>query len=274
MRLRVVHETEYRYGAPAKWAIQLLRLTPRSHEGQLVRDWRIDLDHDARLIRRDDCYGNVAHSLCVAGPLDRLRITVHGEVETEDTHGVVRGTVERFPPGLFLRETRLTRPDAALRDFAEAVRGAAGADALGRAHELMRSVHARVRFDVGATDAGTTAAEAFRAGHGVCQDLTPIFIAAARALGIPARYVSGYLRQLAGPADQDASHAWAEAHVPDLGWVGFDPANGISPTDAYVRVAVGLDYLSAAPVRGARYGGFDENLGVRVRVDDAHQTQA
>jgi transglutaminase-like putative cysteine protease len=274
MRLRVVHETEYRYGAPAKWAIQLLRLTPRTHEGQLVRNWRIDLDHDAHLIRRDDCYGNVVHSLCVAGPLDRLRITVHGEVETEDTQGVVRGSVERFPPGLFLRETPLTRADAALRDFAEAARGAACADALGCAHELTRSVHAQIRFDVGATDAGTTAVEAFCAGHGVCQDLTHIFIAAARVLGIPARYVSGYLRQLAGPADQDASHAWAEAYIPDLGWVGFDPTNGISPTDAYVRVAVGLDYLSAAPVRGARYGGFDEILGVRVRVDDAHQTQA
>ena len=120
-------------------------------------------------------------------------------------------------------------------------------------------------------------------GHGVCQDFAHVFIAAARHLGHPARYVGGYLFQPAlshwqsqGSAGQtqstdaqDAGHAWAEALVPHLGWVGFDPANGISPTDAYVRVAVGLDYLGAAPVRGTRYGGGGESLAVKVIVHDA-----
>ena len=105
--------------------------------------------------------------------------------------------------------------------------------------------------------------EAFALKRGVCQDLTHVFIAAARSLGIPARYVGGYFHRNDGVIEQDAGHAWAEAFVPELGWVAFDPANGICATDAHVRVAVGLDYLGAAPVRGTRYGGAGETLAVK-----------
>jgi transglutaminase-like putative cysteine protease len=103
----------------------------------------------------------------------------------------------------------------------------------------------------------------------VCQDLAHIFIASARAMGLPARYVSGHLARSDGQIDQEAAHAWCEAYVEDLGWVGFDPANGVCPTEAYVRVAIGLDYLGAAPVRGSRYGGDGERLDVRLRVTPA-----
>jgi len=101
----------------------------------------------------------------------------------------------------------------------------------------------------------------------VCQDLAHIFLATARHLDIPSRYVSGYFHRADGVVEQEAGHAWVEAHVPGLGWVGFDPANGISTTEAHVRVAIGLDYLAAAPVRGSRVGGGVEALGVRLRVD-------
>jgi transglutaminase-like putative cysteine protease len=127
-----------------------------------------------------------------------------------------------------------------------------------------------LRFDVDATDATTTAAEALAAGHGVCQDFAHIFAAAARLLGIPARYVSGHLAR-AEHLQQDAAHAWAEALVPDLGWVAFDPANGVCADDAYVRVAIGLDYLDAAPIRGARRGGGMEQLTVAVHAGAAQQ---
>ncbi len=105
----------------------------------------------------------------------------------------------------------------------------------------------------------------------MCQDITHIFVAAARSLGIPARYVGGHFHRVDGVTSQEAGHAWAEAHVENLGWVGFDPTNGISTTDAHVRVAVGLDYLGAAPVRGTRYGGAGETLTVAVRVAQARQ---
>jgi len=193
-------------------------------------------------------------------------VTVDGEVETHDTQGVMRGTIERFPPSLFLRDTPLTRPDAAIIHFADAARRTAGADVLGVLHALLARLHRGIVFDPVPTESATTAAEAFALGRGVCQDLAHIFIAAARSLGIPARYVGGYFRRADGVLEQEAGHAWAEAFVPALGWVAFDPANGICATDAHVRVAAGLDYLGAAPVRGSRTGGGRERLAVTVRV--------
>jgi transglutaminase-like putative cysteine protease len=120
---------------------------------------------------------------------------------------------------------------------------------------MSERLNEKMAFDADPTHAATTAAEAFALKRGVCQDITHVFIAATRILGIPARYVGGYFRRGDGITEQEAGHAWAEACVPELGWVAFDAANGICGTDAHVRVAVGLDYLGAAPLRGARYGG-------------------
>jgi transglutaminase-like putative cysteine protease len=184
---------------------------------------------------------------------------------------VVNGTVERFPPSFYLRETQLTLPDSAITDFAETIRVGAGNDTLTQLHGLLSALNEKMAFDTDPTSVATTAAEAFTLGRGVCQDLTHVFIAAARQIGIPARYVGGHFFRGDDGVLQDAGHAWAEAYVEKLGWVGFDPANGISPTDAHVRVAIGLDYLGAAPVRGTRYGGAGETLKVAVRVDQARQ---
>lgn len=272
MRIRITHETVYTYDTPAKSAIQLLRLTPRGHEGQTVLSWNIDVDHEAKLLRQEDCYGNITHSLYVAGPVNQITLRVAGEIETTDTAGVIRGGVERFPDMFYLRETPLTRDEAAIRDFADGIARSASSP-LDRAHALTRAIYERLRFDTDATHAATTAAEAFTAGHGVCQDFTHVFLAAARHLRIPARYVSGYLHK-PGETEQEAGHAWAEAFIPDLGWVSFDPANGVSATEHYVRLAIGLDYLDAAPVRGSYYGISREVLDVRLRIESARQSQA
>ena len=272
MRIRITHETTYRYSDPVRSAIQLLRLTPRAHDGQTVLSWTIDTDCNARLIRREDWYGNVAHSLFAAGPIEAITLKVAGEIETTDTGGVVRAGVERFPCMFYLRETPLTRQDSALRDFAQETAGRL-ANPLDQGHALMGAIHGRLRFVTDATNSGTTASEAFQAGHGVCQDFTHIFLAAARSLGIPARYVSGYLHRPEQTV-QEAGHAWAEAHVEGLGWVSFDPANTVSTTEHYVRIAVGLDYLDAAPVRGSYYGISREALEVRLRIEGARQAQA
>ena len=271
MRIRVSHETVYRYDEPPKGVIQTLRMTPRNHDGQYVVDWRIDVTGDCRLDAQEDAFGNLTHTFSADGPLDTLRLLVEGEVETQDTHGIVRGTIEHFPPSLFLRTTPLTAPDTAIVDFAHGVRAADGADALGLLHALLARVHDDIAFDTDPTHAATTAAEAFALKRGVCQDLTHVFIAAAREIGFPARYVAGYFHRADGVVRQEAGHAWAEAHVPDFGWVAFDPANGICATDAHIRVAVGLDYLGAAPVRGTRYGGGAEQLSVTVVVDQAQR---
>jgi len=269
MLIRVSHLTTYQYGSPAVSVIQMLRLTPRNHDGQFVMNWRIDVSRDCRLDQHEDAFGNVSHAFTADGPLDELRVLVEGEVETRDTQGIVRGTVERFPPSLYLRETALTRPDEGIAQMAAAARTDAGGDDLKALHLVLARLHGDMHYDADPTHATTTAAEAFALRRGVCQDLTHIFVTAARSIGIPARYVGGYFRRSDGVIEQDAGHAWAEAFVASLGWVAFDTANGICATDAHIRVAVGLDYLGAAPVRGMRYGGASETLSVQVLVDQA-----
>jgi transglutaminase-like putative cysteine protease len=271
MRIRISHLTSYRYQTPAAGVIQMLRLTPRNHDGQYVAHWRIDVSTDCRLDQHEDAFGNITHAFTAEGPFGELTVAVEGEVETRDTQGVVRGAVERFPPSLYLRETPLTSPDANIAAFAAASREAASGSVLSLLHHMLARLHDEMTFDCAITQTTTPAAAAFALKHGVCQDLAHVFIAAARSLTIPARYVGGYFRREDGVSEQEAGHAWAEAFVPDLGWVAFDPANGICATDAHVRVAVGLDYLGAAPLRGTRYGGAGEALSVKVRVDQAAQ---
>jgi transglutaminase-like putative cysteine protease len=271
MRIRISHATSYAYDTPPTGVTQLLRLTPRDHDGQHVVSWRIDLSEDCLLHPHEDAFGNVTHSFTAEGPFNKLTVEVAGEVDTQDTDGLVSGAVERFPPQLYLRETSLTQTDAAIIDFAQATRAATDDDTLILLHALLTALNREIAFDTDPTHAATTAAEAFSLRRGVCQDITHIFVAAARALGVPARYVGGHFHRADGVITQDAGHAWAEAYVENLGWIGFDPTNGICITDAHVRVAVGLDYLGAAPVRGTRFGGGGETLTVAVRVDQARQ---
>jgi transglutaminase-like putative cysteine protease len=275
MRIRIQHETVYQYQQPAVGLIQILRLTPRNHDGQYIIDWRVEVSEDCRLAEYEDAFGNITHTFTVDGPVGELRVIVQGEVDTQDTNGIVRNAIERFPASLYLRETSLTKADEAITVFAQEKLSMAGTDELNRLHVLLSSIKEEITYDTNPTHATTTAAEAFALRRGVCQDLTHIFIAAARCLKIPARYVGGYLNRADGVVNQEAGHAWAEAFVQALGWVAFDPANGICATDGYVRVAVGLDYLGAAPVRGTRYGGGTEQLTVAVHVNQAaRQTQS
>ena len=273
MHIRIAHETTYHYDTPAKLATQILRLTPRNHDGQYVADWRIEVSENCRLHRTEDAFGNITHTFTAEGEFNNLRIAVGGVVDTFDTSGMIRGTVERFPPDLFLRTTPITNPDIAIMNFAQTARAEAGqgAEQIAVLHAFMIALHKTIRFDIDPTNVGTTAIEAFALKRGVCQDITHIFIACCRNVGIPARYVSGYFRRNDGVVQQDAGHAWAEAFVKDLGWVAFDPTNGISTTDAHVRVAIGLDYLSAAPVRGTQMGGTNESLSVAIAVDQTRQ---
>lgn len=271
MRIRVDYRTTYGYTEPATAIVQALRLCPHDHDSQHVRHGRVDVDVDGVMRPGVDAFGNQLHMFYAEGPATSLTIAVTGEADVTDTTGVIAGTAEPLPPAVFLRPTPLTMPDPAIVGIAEDARRS---DALATLHSLTAVISGRMAFDVAATDSATTAVDALRVGSGVCQDFVHIFVAAARHLGFPARYVSGHLARDSDVA-QGAAHAWAEALVPGLGWVAFDPTNGISTTDAYLRVAVGLDYLDAAPVRGARRGGGTEALSVTVTATDAvHQSQS
>jgi transglutaminase-like putative cysteine protease len=273
MRLRISHLTSYRSQRPATGMIQMLRLTPRNHDGQYVADWRIDVSADCHLDQHEDAFGNITHAFTADGPIGELSVLAEGEVETRDTQGVVRGTVERFPPSLYLRETALSKADAEIAAFAASAREAAGGDMLALLHLMLDRLHSGIVPDADASPAGAGPADAFARKRGSGRDLAHIFIAASRSLGIPARYVAGYLCR-DGKTRETAGHAWAEASVPGLGWVAFDAANGICATETHVRVAVGLDALGAAPMRGTCYGGAGEARTVKVVVDQAgHQSQ-
>lgn len=273
MRLHISHTTRYLYDEPARSIIQVLRMTPRSHDGQHVARWRIEPSVEGQLTSQTDHFGNLVHVFSADEPISDFTLSVAGEVEVVDTSGIVRQSVEFVPDGCYLRSTRLTETDEAIRALADRYRDRAG-NVLSTLHRLMAAVHESITYVKEQTDVSTTAAQALALGRGVCQDLTHVFVAASRHLGIPSRYVSGYVLAPDGIAGQQTGHAWAEAKVPYLGWVGFDPTHLTCPGSSHVRVAIGLDYADAAPVRGSRRGGGHESMEVRLRVEPVQGGQA
>jgi len=272
MRLFVNHRTEYLFSEPQRRVTQLLRVTPHSFDGQQVIDWEIETDCDVRLLPGRDGFGNETNMLYVDGPVSRLMLQVRGEVLTEDRQGIVRGAPDPLPAEVFLQSTELSAATPDIIAFVKEI-GEREQDRIALLHQLMDALHEHIRFDPDQAHVHRGAAEAFSEGSGVCQDHAHIFTAAARAIGIPARYVSGHLYQREASGIQPAAHAWAEAWVGGLGWVGFDPVNAMCPDDAYIRVAIGLDYHSAAPLSGSRAGGGTESLLVGVDVSQS-QTQS
>lgn len=248
MFIRISHETRFTFESTARSLIQVMRLTPRNDEGQRVLNWRVDVTPDCELVAAEDAFGNITHTFSIEGPVSELLLVVEGEVQTFDTAGVVRGAVERFPPELYLRSTPLTMPEDVLRTFAKTSVNGQG-DRLPLLHTLMQAVHDRMQPDPASKhDIGSTAAEALATSKGSARDVAHVFVTCARALDIPSRFVTGYLQEDGG-REQDCEHAWAEAHADGLGWVGFDAVHNSCPTEAYIRVACGLDALGAAPIR-------------------------
>jgi transglutaminase-like putative cysteine protease len=262
LRLKITHRTEYRYDEPVSYALQRVRLVPQSGPTQTVTAWTLEVTGAREEVRFFDHFATETRLVSVEGGSDLIAIEARGEVETRDTAGVTGAHRGFAPLWFFQHATPLTAPGEAIRELADSARAD---DDIARLHRLMDSISARVAYVPGATDSATKAEAALLAGRGVCQDHAHVFVAAARLLGFPARYVSGYLRM--EQVEQTASHAWAEAHVPALGWVAFDAANGISPDENYVRIATGRDYRDAMPISGIRRGAGEEHLAVRLTVE-------
>jgi transglutaminase-like putative cysteine protease len=240
MRIRVSHQIIHRFAPPARTVNQILRLTPLSFDSQYVLRWRLDVDAD-------------------------------GEVETGDAAGVVRGAAERLPAEMYLRDSPLAHVNGALRGFAaEATEGAASA--LDSMHRLMAALHETIACQPDDKDAAGSAIEAFALRRGRARDFAHIFIACARWLAVPARFVAGY--RVGGESGEAGVHEWTEAHIPDLGWVAFDATAPICPDERYVRVAVGFDGQDGAMTRSAHSGG-EEKIETAIRVEQAGaQSQA
>lgn len=269
MRLLVDHRTRYSFSEPQLRVVQLLRMIPRDHARQTVIDWRIDVDCDARLREGRDGYGNITTMLYVDGPVTAIELIVRGEVQTEETDGLIEGVGETLPPLFYLRPTLLTAADLAIEALAKELTSG-GADRKSLATALTAAVNDRIRIVSDRTPKTRTAATTLHDGWGNGRDAAQLLISVARVAGLPARFVSGHY--LGGPnaSSHKSAHCWAELFCGDLdaesGWIGFDPSTGGNPGASTIRVASGLDAGDATPLSGTRRGGGIEELDVDVRV--------
>lgn len=272
MLLTIRHDTRYEYDQPVDYALQKLRLKPLDSVMQTVDDWQVEVDGGQIEASYRDHYGNHVDLVSAHRGAEGLTITARGTVTTLNTSGVLGHVYGCAPLWHFAEPTPVTQAGRKITALAEAL-GASETPLVGL-HALSAAILEAVPYKTGETNAQTSAEAAAEIGTGVCQDHANIFISAARLAGIPARYVSGYL-MMTDTIDQDASHAWAEAYLPDIGWVGFDVSNGYSPDERYVRLAIGRDSADAAPMTGLRLGPARETMMVSVQVQQAQsQSQA
>lgn len=267
MLLQVNHETSYAYAEAVRYTIQALRLTPRREARQRVIAWSIQAP--GRRIEQVDAHGNIVHYVTVEALHRELRLLVSGEVETDETPWQPNADAHQLSPLAYRTASTLTAADPALAEFA--AQALSGDDTLhARVLRAARAVAASVAYRPGSTQVSDTAISVFQRGEGVCQDQTHVFIACCRAQALAARYVSGYLHT--GDQQRVASHAWAEVWMDEPGqWHGIDVAHGEPVAGRHCRLAVGRDYLDAAPVRGMRRGGGQEKMDVKVTVRDMPQ---
>jgi transglutaminase-like putative cysteine protease len=268
MLLTVDHVTRYRYEQPVRAVVQSHRLTPARFDGQKVQGWTVTVSGGEMGGGFRDGAGDWVQGWTVKGPVSDIEVRVQGQVETTDLAGMLKGHRELVPPVAYLRHSSATRPDAALRDLADS---APKGDALAQAHALALAVAEAISYRPGTTHSHTTAAEALAQGEGVCQDHAQALLACARHVGLPARYVAGYLFASEEGQPHEASHGWAELHVPGYGWIGFDPANKCCPDARYIRLGSGLDAHEAAPIRGIARGLGSESLEVTVAIQSQAQ---
>ena len=266
MQLRILHRTAYRYDEPVKYSAQALRLTPRREGQQRVLSWAIHAP--GRRIEQVDAHGNVTHLLTLEDPHKEIEIVVSGSVEVAH-EGALMPHEGPLSPLAYLATTPLTAADAAINALSREYLDGSGSTR-DRLYALAGGVQQRVKYHKGSTSVEDTASAALARGKGVCQDQAHVFISACRAAGIPARYVSGYLYDGSEAGGDAASHAWVDAWLPDAkAWLGVDVTHREPTGVQHCRLAVGRDYLDAAPVRGVRRGGGREMMDVDVTVSKA-----
>lgn len=266
MKHIIKHVTHYRYTSPVSYSIQTLRLTPREDDHQRVLRWHIEAPGD--LEKQVDAYGNVTHTLTLNKPHTEIELRVTGQVEISPlVQGLLRREESRLPVHAYCVQTPLTQADDTIHAFVRAAlpQGLHTPDDVLR---LASAISERVAYEPGTTDVTTPANQVLTLGHGVCQDHAHLFLACVRGLGVPARYVSGYLYTTDAHA---ASHAWVDVWLPSIGWISVDITNRQFASDCHCRLAVARDYDSASPVRGVRNGGGDESMTVSVQVQPPPQ---
>ncbi len=287
MIYRVRHRTTYDYKDPVSVSHHLVRLTPRDLPGQACYKTQISVLPAPHITAtHNDYFGNTQMFFTLEEPHDGLIVEASSELEVRS---VKRPDFSGSPPwetvvGSLVSDHSEEGLDAyqfvfgsqrvtASRELADYARDAfpAGRPLLEAILDLMRKIHRDFQFDKKATEVTTPVQVFFQKRRGVCQDFAHLQIACVRSLGLPARYVSGYLRTLPPPGrprlvGADASHAWCSAWCPGAGWVDFDPTNNCVPEDGHITVAWGRDYSDVSPIHGVLLGGAKHTLDVGVDV--------
>jgi len=279
MRLHVTHRTHFTYAEPVKDSFNEARLEPASAEGQECGQFRLKIQPPAHVSHYFDLYRNDVHLFEVSRAHRELTITANSQVVTSDKPS---GPPLDATPAPLAELPRCARLELC-HDFLQSSTFVDVSPELWRlavdltidlrdtwqaALALMRYIHAEFRYQPDATQWNSPAADVLRLRAGVCQDFAHVMLGLCRALKIPARYVSGYLYN--GPADQlkgaQASHAWVEVFLPDVGWCGLDPTNNQRIDGRYVKVAAGRDYADVTPIRGRYRGTAQRTMSVEVLV--------
>ena len=267
MKLEIVHSTRYRYSGPIAETVMEVRLRPMDGNGQRCLEFELDVSSGIKPRTYRDGYGNNVHYFNLVRPHTKLSVTSRSVVETG-------GELDRDPGeelvNDFLRYRAPVKDAPGIRELAgrhPIADPSSGASVEVALDELTRTISRDFAYDRAVTNVYSSVDEVLALRAGVCQDFAHLFIAVARAMGVPARYVSGYIhsgRTSGGVAP--ASHAWAEGWVPGSGWVGYDATHPVRTTENHVRVAVGRDYSDAAPTRGIYVGSATGSMNVVVRT--------
>lgn len=284
MKLEITHTTNYDYSAPVVNNVNEMRLTPRSNYRQTCCHHTLSVYPSMNVLRYVDYFGNTVHSFSVPNPHSRLTITSHSTVITQDKEpksgsllplheelALLHSDKLQNRYAEYLQQTSYMQFTPSLREYAHSI---GDIQKLGSIYDtvshISQIIHQDFTYHPGTTNVFTTASETLALKKGVCQDFTHLMLAVCRILAIPARYISGYhcITDISGGSADftQASHAWVEAHIPGIGWLGFDPTNNSTMNWRYVKVAHGRDYCDIVPIKGTYFGSSDKTMTVNVNV--------
>jgi transglutaminase-like putative cysteine protease len=290
MRYTVRHITRFTYESAITESVMEVRMQPRSDDMQRCAHFSLTTTPPSRVMMYQDPDGNTVHHFNIPARHARMTVTAESLVECDAPRPLpatlpasawteldaIAGSGEAWD---YLAPSSFARPSALLDDFVSEAGIARGSDPLTTLHTIMREIYARFEYSPHSTHVDSPIDDALRSRRGVCQDFTHIFITIARALGVPTRYVSGYLLHEPGKTDRataSATHAWVESLLPELGWIGLDPTNNTVADERHIRVAIGRDYADVPPTRGVYKGVSKVNseLAVSVRVGPARSVMS
>jgi transglutaminase-like putative cysteine protease len=255
----IVHKTCYKYFSKIEYSINALHLTPKTSKLQYVHEWQVDAPGE--IINSIDGFGNICQHFTLYYPIKEINIVASGIVTSFDNY-ILPMDIHEIDTSFYLQHTKICIPNKAIKDFATSISNKYY-NQYDKAMALMQAIHTHMQYIPNITDTSTLAIEAFERKVGVCQDYAHVFLACARSIGIPARYVSGYFFS---ENAELASHAWIDVATSDESWISLDVTHNIPTNDKYIRLAVGVDYKSVAPIKGIQIGGDRESMEVEVKI--------